>query len=194
MTTARPKLRWYQFSLRGLLAFMVLTSIGLSWFAVKMQHARRQREAVAAIDKMGGMTWYDYQDDAHDAAATSVTPPTPRWLRKLFGIDLFSDVISVYAAGMKDADIGVLDGFPGIRRLLVSSRHFSDAGLRSLKKLSKLTTLDIDAPITDAGLQHLRDLPRLKVVNLYHTKTTKRGVELFRQSWPGRSITEVPCD
>jgi hypothetical protein len=44
--TTRPKRRWFQYSLRTLLVFMVLASIPMSWLAVKMQQARRQREAL----------------------------------------------------------------------------------------------------------------------------------------------------
>lgn len=49
------KRRWYQFSLRTLLIFVTLFAISCSWFAVKLQQARRQREAVEKIRK-----WSDY--------------------------------------------------------------------------------------------------------------------------------------
>jgi hypothetical protein len=54
MTVAKPKLRWFQFSLRTLLVFVTLCAIPCSWLAVKMQQAKRQREAVVAIEKLGG--------------------------------------------------------------------------------------------------------------------------------------------
>jgi hypothetical protein len=50
----RRKRRSYQFSLRALLAFVLLVSIGMSWLAARMEKSRRQREAVKAIEKMGG--------------------------------------------------------------------------------------------------------------------------------------------
>jgi hypothetical protein len=53
--------RFLQFSVRTLLVFVLLVSIGMSWFAVKMQKARRQREAVEAIVKAGRLVAYDYQ-------------------------------------------------------------------------------------------------------------------------------------
>ena len=49
MTTPPPKRRTrrlLQFSLRALLVFVLLVSIGMSWLAVKLEKARRQREAV----------------------------------------------------------------------------------------------------------------------------------------------------
>jgi len=50
----RARRRWYQYSLRTLLLVMLLASVGISWFAVKMQRARKQREAVEAIRGLGG--------------------------------------------------------------------------------------------------------------------------------------------
>ncbi len=56
--TRKPRLRWYQYSLRSLCLVMLLACIGMSWVGVKMQRARRQREAVEAIKKLGGeVTW-----------------------------------------------------------------------------------------------------------------------------------------
>jgi hypothetical protein len=51
MVTPRPKRRrrrFLQFTVRSLLVFVLLVSIGMSWFAVKLARARRQREAVEA--------------------------------------------------------------------------------------------------------------------------------------------------
>ena len=35
-----PKRRWYQYRLRTLLVLVVLASIGMSWFAVKLQQVQ----------------------------------------------------------------------------------------------------------------------------------------------------------
>ena len=58
-----PKLRWYQFSLRSLLLFFLFCSVPFGWLGARMQNARRQRESVEAITKLGGCVVYDYQDD-----------------------------------------------------------------------------------------------------------------------------------
>ena len=62
--TRKPRLRWYQFRLRSLFRRHVLACIGMSWVGVKMQRARRQKEAVEEIKKLGGEVAYDYQVDA----------------------------------------------------------------------------------------------------------------------------------
>ena len=71
--TPQPKRRRFQYSLRTLLLFMLLVSIGLSWFTVKMQQASRQREAVEAIRELSGWVGYD----------TGIR--APKWVRDLFG-------------------------------------------------------------------------------------------------------------
>lgn len=45
MTTTKPTRRFFQFKLRTLLVLVTLVSLGLGWFAIKLNEARRQREA-----------------------------------------------------------------------------------------------------------------------------------------------------
>ena len=72
MTTPKPKLRWFQFTLRTLLVFVTLFAIACSWLGVKMQSARRQQETVAAILKDGGFVLYDYQFPADEDFCASL--------------------------------------------------------------------------------------------------------------------------
>jgi hypothetical protein len=60
---SRPKLRWCQYSLRTLLLGVLLASIGMSWFTPRIQRARKQREAVEAIERLGGEVLYDFMCD-----------------------------------------------------------------------------------------------------------------------------------
>jgi hypothetical protein len=68
------------------LAFMVLVAAGSSWLGVKMKQARRQREAVEAIVKLGGGAKYDYE------LRSDGKPPGPAWLREFLGLDFLADV------------------------------------------------------------------------------------------------------
>ena len=61
MTAQAKRRRWFQFRLRTLLTAVLVLSLPLSCFAVRMDRARRQREAVEAIKHIGGEVWYDYQ-------------------------------------------------------------------------------------------------------------------------------------
>ncbi len=57
-TTPRPRLRWFQYSLRTLLLIMTAFAV---WIGFKTDSARRQKRAVEAVRGMGGEFSYDYQ-------------------------------------------------------------------------------------------------------------------------------------
>ena len=81
----RSERRWYQFTIRGLLLLtLLLVSIVLSWFCVRLRQAQSQREAVQAIQEAGGSVNYDYE-----VFRAPPTPPGPAWLRNLLGDDFF---------------------------------------------------------------------------------------------------------
>ncbi len=50
----KPKLRWFQFSLRSLMLFVTACAVACSWLAVTIQGQRRQGTVAAAIEKAGG--------------------------------------------------------------------------------------------------------------------------------------------
>jgi len=59
-TPPKRKRRWYQFSLRTLLIEIVVLAVGFGWLGRNVERKRQQRDAVAAIVKMGGTTDYYY--------------------------------------------------------------------------------------------------------------------------------------
>jgi hypothetical protein len=93
-----PKRIWDQYSLRSLLLFVTLVAFGCSWFAVKMGQAKRQRQAVKAFKKAGGLVGYDYA--AYRCGSSGIVysggiPHDPEWLIKLLGNDFFHNVTLV---------------------------------------------------------------------------------------------------
>ena len=53
--TAALLFRWrFQYGLRSLLLLVVIVAVPCSWLATEMQQARKQKEAVEAILKLGG--------------------------------------------------------------------------------------------------------------------------------------------
>jgi hypothetical protein len=139
MATSEPeapagKLRWFQYSLRSLLLFMLVASLGMSWVAVRMKRTRQQDEAVEEIKKLGGFVQYDYE-----AYHPGAEPSGPAWLRSLLGENFFATAVDV---------------------VLFSSR-VNDTGLEHLEGLTKLQTLNlIGTQVTDAGLEQLARLRR----------------------------------
>ena len=102
--------RWLQFSLRTLLVVMTAFTIPLG---IIVNRAYEQREAVAAIEALGGAVIYDWQPSLRAQSrgtwsihyeATHWTnfftpkkgqPGGPAWLRRLIGDDFFQDVATV---------------------------------------------------------------------------------------------------
>ena len=59
--------RWrFQFSIRSLLLLPVVVAITCGWLARALEASRQQREAIAAIRKLGGVVSYDYYGGRFD--------------------------------------------------------------------------------------------------------------------------------
>ncbi len=158
----KAKLRWYQYRLAHLFVFVTICAIPCSWFACKMARARTQKQAVEAIEKMGGVA-YDYQLDASDRFIPDAEPPGPAWLHNLVGVDFSADVVVVILGGPQ----------------------VTDDDLEHLKVLTQLKSLTlICSQVTDAGLEHLRGMTTLKVLDLEDTQVTNEGVKRLRQALP----------
>jgi len=171
----------FQFSIRSLLGFCLACSIAVSWFAVEWKDARRQAEAIAAIQNSGGFANYDWQvDDVECYQVTNPEPPAPRWLRNTLGDDFFSTVVDVEYGdtNITDAAIEHLKELTQVRKLNLFNTNITDAGLESITVLARLRELYIPGTkITDAGLEHLKELPQLRNLYLDATKITDVGLE-----------------
>ena len=78
-----------------------------------MQQAKRQRDTVAAIEKMGGWVAYDWQIDANGwlLLPNDAKPPRPAWLRQFLGDDFFAPVSAVVIESpVTDAGLAQLKG------------------------------------------------------------------------------------
>lgn len=179
MAKNRAKRRWLQFRLRTLLIAVLVLSLPLSWFAVRMERARRQREAVQAIVKAGGRVFYDYQgDNTEDAFDPSAKSPNPNWVRALLGDDFLSDATAVFGdENFGDSEASNLNSLTGITGLYLENAKITDAGVEHVKGLDKLLYLELRyTEITDAGLKHLERLTNLRYLSLCNTQVTDAGV------------------
>ena len=167
--------------MQTLLIAILLLSLPLSWFAVRMEEARRQREAVEEIERLGGGVCFDHTG-----------PSAPDWMRKCLGDDLFRDVIVVHfetplpweSTEANDAWLERLTVLTDLRVLTLYD-DVSDAGLEHLKGLSALEELSVGSvEITDVGLMHLTGLAKLQLVQLHCTQVTDEGMDRFREALP----------
>ena len=164
----------FQCSLRTLMLVVLLASIVMSWVAVEIQAAKRQREAVEAIVKLGGEVdgdgeFHRFGVPYHRSHCGFEFQESrgPRWLRNLLGVDIFAEVSAV----------------------IMENEQVTDGDLEHLKALKDLKCLVVDGTcISDDGLKHLEGLSQLEVLNLRGTQVTNQGVKRLKQALPNCKI------
>jgi hypothetical protein len=176
----KPRRRWLQYSLRTLLVATTLLAIACSWLAVKLLQARRQREAVVALEKLGGHVIYHWQLDAQGQWLRNPQRPGRTWLRGLLGDDLFQSVHTVELddTQITDAGLALLERLSQLRNVHLGGTPITDVGLEHLKNISQLQYLFLaGTPVTDAGLEHLKGLSELQELWISDTRVTSAGLE-----------------
>ena len=95
-TVSRPWQRFLCFSVRGLIVMVLVVGAATGWL---VRSARIQRNAVAAIQKAGGVVNYDWESRAANygcyassGSGHAPEPWAPKCLVKLIGIDYFGHV------------------------------------------------------------------------------------------------------
>lgn len=178
MTTEPPKRRWFQFRLRTLLIIVLVLSLPLSWFAWKMEKARRQRTTIIEIESLGGRVIYDWQADLHHWDA--MQRPDHSWQRRLFGDDFCDQAYSATLRGPEffDSRLDLLKGLDGLKWVIVRDARVMGSGLASLRGIACLEGVSVDnCPLTDDGLKHLQECSDLECVCLRKTEISGDGLK-----------------
>ena len=179
----RSRRRWLRFSLRTMLLLVTVLSI---WLGVKVNQARRQKEAVAALRESGATVRYAHQQSDANPRIYLVEQDldVPRWLRDLTGDDFFQSVALVeFMRPVTDDDLTHLAALPEIETLsfLYLSSHaggnVTDAGLAHLPRPDRLVRFHAsDMSIGDAFLERLANASGLEDLALGDTHITHRGI------------------
>jgi hypothetical protein len=167
-TPKRPRLRWYQYSLRSMMLFTLLWALACSWLANTIKNQQRQYDAAKALKKAGWSVSYNQT-----------------WLGKILRRESLVNVTSARCFSqdkITDADLVRLQDLRELESLEIKDTAITDAGLVHLRSLGRLKHLDLhDTNITDAGLAHLREL---RLLNLQNTKVTDAGVKALQKALP----------
>jgi hypothetical protein len=183
---AKPKRRWYQFSLLTLLVVMTVFCATVGWIGHRILQARRNIErkvvavgaatAVREIEKMGGTVTY-----SHEVRRTATL------LEDLFGDPGAPDdpVRVLVVVGVKfdrasatDAGLIYLKEFGSLRVVYLGTTDVSDVGIQHLDGLISIKQLELGGTnVSDAGLQHLKSLKNLQSLELMLTNVTDDGLE-----------------
>ena len=184
MQVVRPRMRSraLTFTLRGLIAGVLLIAIALAWI---INGARVQAVAVNAITCAGGSALYGVSPfgglhhswrDQVDAKigphffrtvtyvggfADSAEPPDEHVLSHISQLHHLH-TLNLFGSTVTDARVGHLSSSPSIKQVLLQHTEVGDDGLRFLDNMRNLQTLVMASRrITDKGLVHLRALRTL---------------------------------
>lgn len=180
--TPKCKRRWSQISLRTLLLLVTACCVGFGYLGYRVERARKGREDVAAIQKLGGHVWFEVRlPDGSFQRRTE--PPELSWLEDMLGEDLAAKVgsVSLRDEQITDDALLYLQRMTQLQSLGLDFTAVSDAGLVRLRGLTGLQRLSLaGTDISDAGLIHLRGLSQLQSLELFSTQVTDAGLENFR--------------
>jgi len=128
----------FQFGIRTLLLLIFAVAVCCSWFACRMQKAKRQKEVVEEILGLGGGVEYDYHFDSlgNRIALPFPKPPGPAWLRKVVGVDFLSNVVYVrlYGPSVTDARTQNLPKLSDLRTLRLTNTRVTFKRYRELQE------------------------------------------------------------
>ncbi len=170
MKTWRHRLR---INVRALMVLVLILGCWLGWM---VHRARVQREAVEAIERVGGSVTYDWIHK-YGEYIPGGQPWGPRWLVSRLGVDYFGNITVVSASGASDAELLHIGELSLLEDLDLHQSSITDAGLAHLSTLTGLQRLLLDhTKVSGAGLVHIKNLNRLLVLNLDSTETDDLGL------------------
>jgi Leucine-rich repeat (LRR) protein len=144
-----------------------------------MGQAKRQREAINAIQKLGGSVHYDYEETAPRTVSSSGKAWEPEWLLKLLGEDFFHKPVNLTLFGSpKDEGwVKAVNNLPSLKTLLMSGGNVSDETLENLAELPNLEELHASSSsVSDTGLRNLKKFPNLRWLVIHYAKVTDSGL------------------
>ena len=116
--------------MRALVIAVILVGGGLGWW---VRSVRIQREAVEAIQRVGGYVTYDWAYKDGEIFENS-GPPWPRWVVEIVGTDCFSNVTRISLENVQfDRALDSVRHFSQLEDLGVSAHKITDRDLACLE-------------------------------------------------------------
>lgn len=161
--------RWFQFSLKTLLAATLVLGALLGWVSVRLEKVRRQQATIAAIERLGGKVNF------------AMSNPPESWLGRLLRDDDDERyACNVHLPAKREQTVECLKlcaELQGLRLLSIGRTQLEAGDLAGLKRLTELRTLAAaSATHGDEILAIAAELPKLAVLQLSNTPTTAAGL------------------
>ncbi len=142
--------------MRGLMAFVLLVGGGLGWV---IHRAHVQRDAVAAIRRVGGEAAYGWEWSNGAPVTPRSKPPWPEWVRRILGPDFLDTVTFVRLMGPRcdDESLRAACRLPWLEELTVLNSSATDDAAEGIRYLTNLRLLDfrLNPGITRRTLRHI---------------------------------------
>lgn len=218
--TAQKSRRSFQFSLRTLLAIMLVCVIGLSWIAYQRRESQQAWRVVHAVLE-GQLAFLDGQQSV---------PTTGNWLQRKLGMDFpnaptfaaiynqpsiekaveqlrqipsLTSVSIVRCSGPIDEEIAPLATLPHLQELNIRQSTFTGAGLKHFATCRNLASVGLTGQdtLTATGLSSLANLPSLRTLDLSQSLIRRSELQVVSQArnlrelslsetWVGDAVTE----
>lgn len=167
-----------QFSLATLMLMVPVLGIPSAWLAREMEQARQQREAIDAIERLDGQVQFDKRD--HE-------PSISNWAIPILGRTFFDDVEKVSLEFPSDDDLVYLKQLSSLKELWIyddprDDIELTDAGLEHLKEMTQLHDLELlGTNVTAAGLGQLKELTQLKQLKVLNGGITDEDLKYLME-------------
>jgi Leucine-rich repeat (LRR) protein len=162
---------------------------------IYVNRVRQQQASIAAIKRLGGWAYYDYEVKENGQYDPQGESWVPAWIRKRLPDDYFHPVVQVNMvynddrgnrldnAQMTDEVLFHLDGLPRLEMLLLHGRQASDDGLAHVGRLTNLRKLYIwnSTSVTDAGVAHLAGCRNLESLHLSESQLGDEGLRVLSE-------------
>jgi hypothetical protein len=97
--------------------------------------------------------------------------------------------LNIDGSELTDAGLAHLEGLKALQSLaLYSTSGITDAGLAHMEGLSELVEVKLGIPVSDEGLQHFRNLPKLRMLVFAMGRISDRAIKKMKETRPGLKI------
>lgn len=178
------KRRWYQFSLRAMLAAVTLLSIGIAWYCSELAADKRLRTHLASLGAVSSSgPWPPVNDESLVFGSSEPRSRLPGWLCILFdgndsaslGVNQPGPSTLLWHRSKHEHIKYLVDHFPARVHVEFLSVQ-SEADWNLIKQLSRLESVGFFDGGSEA-LEHLQGFTRLKVLELKRTPKDRKLVD-----------------